>query len=111
MPRAARQARRPLQLSRRAYSSVRGAKKQLGDTPHHQPSPAFDSKHNYLAWLQPIFPSGAKGENMLGLFFFFFPAQKEQAVSEFPAAFLLDSRAKTRGRAGTTVSKSTRNIK
>lgn len=70
MPRAARQARRPLQLIGLAPSYVWEAENSSEEAPT-QPTPAFDCRHNYLARLQPILPPGAKGEDMLEMFGFF----------------------------------------
>lgn len=74
MPRAAKQARRPLQLSGLAYSSVWEAKNSSETAPH--PHRLFTSDTIILhRGCNQYFPPGAKGGDMLE-FFFFFPSNR-----------------------------------
>lgn len=66
MPRAARQARRPLQLSVLAYSSVWEAKNSSVNTRHPPPTHLlFTADTIILRSCSQYFLSGAKGEDLL----------------------------------------------
>lgn len=74
MPRAARQARRPLQQSVLVYRFVCLANKSPPPNTHS------DCTRNYLAELQSVFPYSAIGEGMLEMSSLnaFFPLQKNR---------------------------------